>query len=108
MQFVQQVTARFRQLLDALTENSGVPPRSGSTLNPRDGFAGEYNVRYFFENGDFSDEYDLVIARTGDIYKATWLIEGKTAAIISGIRPAYFRSSSQSEPGNKRSSSHGS
>jgi len=33
-------------------------------------------VRYFFENGDFSDEYDLVIARTGDIYKATWLIRG--------------------------------
>ena len=38
-------------------------------------------MRYFFENGDFADEYDLVIARTGDIYKATWLIEGKTAAV---------------------------
>jgi len=42
-----------------------------ATGGPRDGFAGEYHVRYFFENGDFSDEYDLVIARTGDIYKAT-------------------------------------
>jgi len=37
-----------------------------ATGGPRDGFAGEYHVRYFFENGDFSDEYDLVIARTGD------------------------------------------
>lgn len=56
-----------------------------ATGGPRDGFAGEYHVRYFFENGDFSDEYDLVIARTGDIYKATWLIEGKTAAIGVGM-----------------------
>lgn len=50
-----------------------------------DGFAGEYHVRYFFENGEFSDEYDLVIARTGDIYKATWLIDGKTAAVGVGM-----------------------
>ena len=56
-----------------------------ATGGPRDGFAGEYHVRYFFENGDFSDEYDLVIARTGDIYKATWLIEGKTAAVGVGM-----------------------
>lgn len=56
-----------------------------ATGGPRDGFAGEYHVRYFLENGDFSDEYDLVIARTGDIYKATWRIEGKTAAIGVGM-----------------------
>lgn len=56
-----------------------------ATGGPRDGFAGEYHVRYFFENGDFSDEYDLVIAWTGDIYKATWLIEGKTAAVGVGM-----------------------
>jgi len=56
-----------------------------ATGGPRDGFAGEYHVRYFFENGDFSDEYDLVIARTGDIYKATWLIDGKTAAVGVGM-----------------------
>ncbi len=56
-----------------------------ATGGPRDGFAGEYHVRYFLENGDFSDEYDLVIARTGDIYKATWLIEGKTAAVGVGM-----------------------
>jgi len=56
-----------------------------ATGGPRDGFTGEYHVRYFFENGDFSDEYDLVIARTGDIYKATWLIDGKTAAVGVGM-----------------------
>ena len=56
-----------------------------ATGGPRDGFGGEYHVRYYSENGDFSDEYDLVIARTGDIYKATWLIEGKTAAVGVGM-----------------------
>src|SRR6056297_1379551 len=52
-----------------------------ATGGPRDGFAGEYHVRYFLENGEFSDEYDLVIARSGDIYKATWLIDGKAAGV---------------------------
>lgn len=56
-----------------------------ATGGPRDGFAGEYHVRYFFENGDFSDEYDLVIARSGDIYKVTWLIDGKAAAVGVGM-----------------------
>src|SRR6056297_3048746 len=56
-----------------------------ATGGPRDGFAGEYHVRYFLENGEFSDEYDLVIARSGDIYKATWLIDGKAAAVGVGM-----------------------
>ena len=51
-----------------------------ATGGPREGFAGQYHVRYFFEDGKFSDEYDLVIAKTGDIYQATWLVEGKVKA----------------------------
>jgi len=51
-----------------------------ATGGPREGFAGEYHVRYFFENGEFSDEYNLVIAEAGDIYKATWLVDGKVEA----------------------------
>ncbi len=51
-----------------------------ATGGPREGFAGEYHVRYFFENGEFSDEYDLVIAKVGDIYQATWLVDGEVEA----------------------------
>lgn len=45
-----------------------------------DGYVGKYHVRYFFENGDFSDEYDLVIEKKGGFYDVSWLIEGKVAA----------------------------
>ena len=44
------------------------------------GYAGNYHVRYYYENGDFSDEYELVIERTGDFYDVSWLIKGKVAA----------------------------
>jgi hypothetical protein len=46
------------------------------------GFAGRYHVRYFLENGDFSDEYDLDIARHagGDFYDVTWIIKGAVSA----------------------------
>lgn len=33
------------------------------------GYAGQYHVRYFYDSGEFSDEYDLIIGRTGDAYK---------------------------------------
>jgi len=45
-----------------------------------DGYAGNYHVRYFMENGEFSDEYDLVIKKTGNFYEVSWLIDGKVAA----------------------------
>jgi len=51
-----------------------------ATGGPREGFSGEYHVRYFFEDGKFSDEYDLIIVKSGDIYRATWLVEGKVKA----------------------------
>ena len=51
-----------------------------ATGGPREGFAGEYHVRYFFEDGKFSDEYDLIIVKSGDIYLATWLVEGTVKA----------------------------
>jgi hypothetical protein len=46
------------------------------------GFVGRYHVRYFLESGEFSDEYDLVIARHegGDFYDVTWLTDGKISA----------------------------
>ena len=52
-----------------------------ATGGPKEGgYIGKYHVRYFFENGDFSDEYDLVIEKTGDFYDVSWLIKGEVAA----------------------------
>ena len=51
-----------------------------ATGGPKEGFAGHYHVRYFFENGEFSDEYDLVIEKTGDFYNVSWITNGKVSA----------------------------
>lgn len=52
-----------------------------ATGGPKEsGYVGNYHVRYFLENGDFSDEYDLVIEKKGDFYDVSWLIKGKVAA----------------------------
>jgi hypothetical protein len=51
-----------------------------ATGGPIEGFAGRYHVRYFFENGEFSDEYDLVIEKTGDFYDVSWIVDGKVGA----------------------------
>ena len=52
-----------------------------ATGGPKEGgYVGKYHVRYFYENGDFSDEYDLEIEKTGDFYDVSWLMKGKVAA----------------------------
>ena len=51
-----------------------------ATGGPTEGFAGRYHVRYFFENGEFSDEYDLVIQITGDFYSVLWIVDGTVGA----------------------------
>ena len=56
-----------------------------ATGGPKEGFAGKYHVRYFYDSGEFSDEYDLVIAKTGDIYKVSWIANGKVQAIGVGM-----------------------
>lgn len=56
-----------------------------ATGGPREGFAGHYHVRYFYDSGEFSDEYDLVIEKTKDSYKASWISKGKVAAIGVGM-----------------------
>ena len=56
-----------------------------ATGGPVQGFAGHYHVRYFYDDGRFSDEYDLVIERTGDIYKASWITNGQVAAVGVGM-----------------------
>ena len=51
-----------------------------ATGGPGEGFAGHYHVRYFYENGEFSDEYDLVIEKDGDFYNVSWISNGKVVA----------------------------
>ncbi len=51
-----------------------------ATGGPKEGFAGNYHVRYFYENGDFSDEYDLTIEKTGNFYSVSWTVKGKVLA----------------------------
>ena len=56
-----------------------------ATGGPKDGFAGHYHVRYFYDDGKFSDEYDLAIEKTGDCYEVTWTNEGKVQAVGVGM-----------------------
>jgi hypothetical protein len=65
------------------TEYSGTGVATGG---PAEGFAGRYHVRYFDENGKFSDEYDLVIESTGDFYSGSWLTNGKVSASGLGMK----------------------
>jgi hypothetical protein len=65
------------------TEYSGTGVATGG---PAEGFAGRYHVRYFDENGKFSDEYDLVIESNGDFYNGSWLTNGKATASGVGMK----------------------
>src|SRR5262245_46621188 len=56
-----------------------------ATGGPKEGFAGKYHVRYFYESGEFSDEYDLIIEKSGDGYKASWITNGKLSAVGVGM-----------------------
>jgi len=58
-------------------------PKSG-------GFVGRYHVRYFLENGQFSDEYNLEIRKhtPGDFYDVTWIADGKVSARGVGMEVA--------------------
>ena len=56
-----------------------------ATGGPTEGFAGHYHVRYFYDDGRFSDEYDLVIEKNGDSYRVSWITEGKVSAVGIGM-----------------------
>ncbi len=56
--------------LDARWNYANVYSGKGvATGGPGEGFAGHYHVRYYDENGAFSDEYDLVIEKTWATFK---------------------------------------
>ena len=56
-----------------------------ATGGPKEGFAGRYHVRYFYDSGKFSDEYDLVIEKSLDVYKVSWMTNGKVSAVGIGM-----------------------
>ncbi len=56
-----------------------------ATGGPREGYVGHYHVRYFLESGEFSDEYDLVIEKTGEVYHVSWITGGKVSAVGVGM-----------------------
>lgn len=56
-----------------------------ATGGPKEGFVGRYHVRYFYDDGKFSDEYDLVIEKAGDCYEVTWLVGGVVKAVGVGM-----------------------
>ena len=56
-----------------------------ATGGPSEGFAGRYHVRYFYDSGEFSDEYDLVIEKAGDMYNVSWMVADKVGAIGVGM-----------------------
>ena len=56
-----------------------------ATGGPKVGFVGSYHVRYFYESGEFADEYDLVIEKTEDVYKVSWIIDGKVRSVGVGM-----------------------
>ena len=56
-----------------------------ATGGPKEGFAGRYHVRYFYDSGEFSDEYDLVIEKTAESYKVSWIVDGNVLAFGIGM-----------------------
>lgn len=56
-----------------------------ATGGPKEGFAGRYHVRYFYDSGEFSDEYDLAIEKTRNIYNVSWITAGKVRAVGVGM-----------------------
>jgi hypothetical protein len=56
-----------------------------ATGGPREGFTGRYHVRYFYDSGEFSDEYDLVIEKNGDAYAVSWFTDGQLGAVGVGM-----------------------
>lgn len=56
-----------------------------ATGGPPQGFEGRFHVRYFYEDGTFSDEYDLEIVPRETFYDVYWRVDGELRAIGVGM-----------------------
>ena len=59
--------------------------RGQASGGPDDGYVGGDHIRYFYEDGEFSDEYDLVIEQAGEYYEVSWLVDGAVQAVGFGV-----------------------
>ena len=84
--FVLYTKSRAPGTLNARWMFSGKYSGPGiATGGPKEGFAGRYRVRYFYDSGEFSDEYDLVIEKTEESYKVSWIVDGNILALGIGM-----------------------
>ena len=84
--FVLQHMGDTRGTLNARWTYQNIYSGKGlATGGPKEGFPGHYHVRYYDEQGKFSDEYDLVIERAGAFYNASWITDGKLSAAGVGM-----------------------
>lgn len=44
---------------------------------PSEGFEGQFQIRYFDENGNIQADRDLFIIKDGEYYQLTWFKDGK-------------------------------
>lgn len=67
--------------LNAIWNYANVWSGKGKAIGvSKNGFAGNYHIKYYYENGEFSDEYDLVIEKAGKFYNLSWIVDGKVSA----------------------------
>ena len=67
--------------LDAIWNYANIYSGKGKAIGvAKDGFGGNYHIKYYYENGEFSDEYDLVIEKSGNFYNLWWITNGKVSA----------------------------
>jgi hypothetical protein len=84
--FAVYATGEAPGTLDARWSYENTWSGSGqATGGPEEGFVGRYHIRYYLENGEFSDEYDLEIERAGDLYDVRWLVDGELSAVGVGM-----------------------
>ena len=73
-------TLNARWIFSGKYRGSGI-----ATGGPKEGFSGRYHVRYFYNDGEFSDEDDLVIEKAAEFYKVSWIVDGNVLALGVGM-----------------------
>ena len=83
---VLSCTRRVRCPEYSIPDGADRPPCWGTGLTtggPAEGCVGRYHARYFGESGAEKFIFELVIAKNGEIYTLSWLIDG--AVRLTGI-----------------------
>ncbi len=68
--------------------SDGIGGTGVATGGPVNGFAGDYIIEYFDDQGNFQARRDLVIQKQGDRYTLAWIRDGETTARGIGMETA--------------------